>query len=946
MSTEVPHVHLLGSFNRHITVHSQQVRAINLVRALMREPGGLDGKRVAIVGAGFAGLTAAAYALDQTTALISLFEAAPRPLWLQDGCVNRWLHPGIYDWPLAGALDPHTALPVLNWRAGSAASVAAQVRSAWERIAAANDRLTVTYGSRVSAYTQEAGDRVRLRFDGGDDWAGDCVILAIGFGLERGGIGRVGYWNDADGLDTIAADSTVLVTGFGDGGLADLLRLALPDIRQDSIVELARLVGRDIQNDLSDWDRVHQTDGVELDRLYAGLKVAKVIDRIKDAAPAQAKVTLAGRGHLFGPRSAILNRFLISQLRQARGTGAFSQINAELDEHSIEPLAGGRWRVRFRGSPDAREFDYIVLRVGPEPAFRRVAPLAAWPVGEERRNHWYAMPQALDQTRFPFWELAASEGVAEERHQELLAYESSSRRWCLVVHPAGSTIKWPVRARLALEKCKDSRLNIVPLVLSADEAIVDREAFRRTVRALCTADIVIADITAHDPAVMLLLGVRAAVRRSVTIACTQDENLWETIPFNLRELGPVLFRPGTTAESLVAILRAGLQQADSSSGYLDLPVYDFVRGSPPSDDAAADRVLLLRAFAAYTEERKDFVEGRVAAGLTAPGQKEPKVESVIDQRSPRLASQRLYEAIRHHETCVADLTYWRANVLFELGVRMTVRDGRTFCILDRDEPVPGGSHERLQELLTPFMYSQDVSDAAFREGLGRQLWSDTYEVAASRFETRQDNYAEHVDAMLFRSATATPGHDDPLQAVDLTPLYARTNQPFGDEVRHSVFERLCAAWFYLADREDLQATKPVDVLDPRRADALRRFRRLSSRLKAALTQRRSEDDKRLRARIDQAENLLRLSGAQRLADLLDSWTVLRRSPPWLEAVSAISDDDRDDVIEDVELHCSEMRELAERLDALSSPVCDLPLQGVRSNLARLEIYLQELKRTR
>src|SRR4051812_12997979 len=76
--TELPEVFVLGSLNRHITIHSQQCRAINLIQALMKEAGGLDGRSLAIVGAGFAGLTAAAFAVEKTTARVSVFEAAPR----------------------------------------------------------------------------------------------------------------------------------------------------------------------------------------------------------------------------------------------------------------------------------------------------------------------------------------------------------------------------------------------------------------------------------------------------------------------------------------------------------------------------------------------------------------------------------------------------------------------------------------------------------------------------------------------------------------------------------------------------------------------------------------------------------------------------------------------------------------------------------------------------
>ena len=47
----------------------------------------------------------------------------------------------------------------------------------------------------------------------------DIVVLAIGFGLEAGRPGRVGYWNDADGLDAVAAASRVEAGGsVGDPG--------------------------------------------------------------------------------------------------------------------------------------------------------------------------------------------------------------------------------------------------------------------------------------------------------------------------------------------------------------------------------------------------------------------------------------------------------------------------------------------------------------------------------------------------------------------------------------------------------------------------------------------------------------------------------------------------------------------------------------------------------
>src|SRR5262245_28667375 len=87
-------LYVLGSFNRYITVHSQQIRAINLVHALVETAGPLVGKTIAVIGAGFAGVTAAAYALERTNAGVTIFDAAPRAQWLQEYCQDRWLHPG------------------------------------------------------------------------------------------------------------------------------------------------------------------------------------------------------------------------------------------------------------------------------------------------------------------------------------------------------------------------------------------------------------------------------------------------------------------------------------------------------------------------------------------------------------------------------------------------------------------------------------------------------------------------------------------------------------------------------------------------------------------------------------------------------------------------------------------------------------------------------------
>src|SRR5262249_29710516 len=119
-------VYLIGSLERGVTVYNQQLRAHNLVWALCELRDEMEIKRVAIVGEGIAGLTAAACFLSRfdRTVSVTVFEK----LWdlcpLQQGADNRWLHPKIYDWPDDGSRAPGASLPVLNWSEGRASDVA------------------------------------------------------------------------------------------------------------------------------------------------------------------------------------------------------------------------------------------------------------------------------------------------------------------------------------------------------------------------------------------------------------------------------------------------------------------------------------------------------------------------------------------------------------------------------------------------------------------------------------------------------------------------------------------------------------------------------------------------------------------------------------------------------------------------------------------------------
>ena len=438
---------------------------------------------------------------------------------------------------------------------------------------------------------------------------------------------------------------------------------------------------------------------------------------------------------------------------------------------------------------------------------------------------------------------------------------------------------------------------------------------------------------------MLLLGVRAAVRRAITIACTKKEltsELLDRLPFNLRELNLISFHNENDGlGELVSAISAGLLQSKDASRYLDLPVYDYVREEPAESDS--ESVLFLHAYGQYAQDgaRKPFVHKRIRDFLNLS---DPTcVQAVIDQSSPRLAEMRLYEAIRHWPLCLVDLTWWRPNVLFELGVRLAVRPAKTFIIFDKSvENSVTDSQSTLVEFLEPFSYTLDtLAFSSMHETSNRHI----YDVATQHFRNQQDNYSESVDTILLRAADITPGHDDPLQTVELTPLYARDNRAYGEEVRHSVFERLCAAWYYLVYRNEIHRVRPIDLLNNKCQISFLQFRRLSSRLKTSLTYRYSASDERLQRNIVRTTTEADKSGAVKISGLLEIWSSIKQEQPWTLRVCDVDESD----IEDLEFYIDSMNTLFGHFEDTSLPDVKLVLQGLESHSWQLSNTLKKLR---
>jgi len=221
-------VFYLGPFARRISFATQQTRALNLVWALNSRGLVKEGDEVAVVGAGLSGITAAA-SLAELRCKVTVLEATGVALWRQAQTEHRVVHPNINQWPEKAA-DPTTAFPFFDWYASECASALRMVLNDWKESYIDKKRVEFLPGIRVDKPIP-AGEKIAFRLSQGEhDGRYDAVIVATGFSNEvriKGLRGFTSYW-DPDRLEHLRDEdknSWFLVTGCGDGGLIDTLRL-------------------------------------------------------------------------------------------------------------------------------------------------------------------------------------------------------------------------------------------------------------------------------------------------------------------------------------------------------------------------------------------------------------------------------------------------------------------------------------------------------------------------------------------------------------------------------------------------------------------------------------------------------------------------------------------------------------------------------------------------
>jgi hypothetical protein len=369
--------YVLGCFGKTVTFYSQQRRALNLIWALFREQLLRQDDSLAVVGGGLAGLTAAAAAASKGCH-VTLFERNDEILHVQRTNGSRYVHPHLNSWPDVSPEKIATDLPFLNWYPGRTSEVCKQIEDEWrlfERVegeeAGPVKRVLVRRQHEVTDIRKTAGGFLvcgQKRHGGGfNQEIFSRVILAVGFGLERSmtPIPFHSYWEDDSlhqGMTIPGREMHFFVSGTGDGGLIDTLRICLKDFDQGRFLRslafhegVQRVVPR-LREIEEESRRIESMDAATLQFFeYQKLDFGQEFDDwLTGQLRPGVKVTLRGRSvNPLGLGSALINRLAIFHLIR------LNKIHYLRGEVSATATSDYRWKVAVnngeRGQDNRRE---------------------------------------------------------------------------------------------------------------------------------------------------------------------------------------------------------------------------------------------------------------------------------------------------------------------------------------------------------------------------------------------------------------------------------------------------------------------------------------------------------------------------------------------------------------------------------------------------------------
>lgn len=368
------HLFALGCFERRVTIYSQQVRALALARAMVTDRVMRPQGRVAVIGGGIGGVTlAAAIAVAAPQVQVVLFEAADRLMFLQRGGRDRFVHPHIFDWPAPRADCDDAGLPLMNWNAGPASEVVAQLAAQFDAIA--KSRVIVRCKTRVTGL-METGRSFKVAVAGApESEIYDAVALCIGFGLEKHLSALCpSYWSPSllpAPLLTGQARPEVFVSGNGDGGLADFALAAFNGAAHGEILrfianhqDVAPLVKTLLALDDQAWaDPAFDLYKSYLDTIKPQLTEALLMDVYDRLRPEVSLLLHTQDSRLLRRETAVLNRLVAFIALVADDHFKGGRLQADVGRLMTGPDADGSLQLNggCRFTPNLR-----LLRFGPD----------------------------------------------------------------------------------------------------------------------------------------------------------------------------------------------------------------------------------------------------------------------------------------------------------------------------------------------------------------------------------------------------------------------------------------------------------------------------------------------------------------------------------------------------------------------------------------------------
>jgi len=373
-------VYFLGAFDRRITFYSQQVRGLRLAHALDSQGLIVKTDRIAVVGAGAAGMS---FAL--CSALlgydVTLYDPANKALQLQSAS-PRLLHPHIYEWPDIGSLDDRAGLPLLDWTSGTGGSVSGKLQNDF---AAALTKLADLHFQAehelVAMEKVNADWRLTIEHNGArGERRFQKVILAMGFGEEFqcGDAQPAAYWKQS-GVGTAAVEphsgASYLVSGNGDGGLTDILSLLIQDFEHVSFTRnfLSRISSDALRQAALNAQDVASPSGDLEPGFHTFLRPVideyGVLDALRRRLRKDRTLTINSSGPLFAfGKASLLNQCMVfATLEAAKLESVRITYSSGRVANVVEAAAGfSVTGPLVAGHPLSANFSHVILRHGPD----------------------------------------------------------------------------------------------------------------------------------------------------------------------------------------------------------------------------------------------------------------------------------------------------------------------------------------------------------------------------------------------------------------------------------------------------------------------------------------------------------------------------------------------------------------------------------------------------